>query len=159
MFALNLRHVPLARMMRGGSEMSGVGAPIIGVIASDAKRLEQPFERQKYLILTSAKNIRQHLPRLVINRMPQSARRGLLLHAGPHLIDFGFIDPLDHHVHLVGRQRVEERLVHRGESRLFFFKVLMTVVGLSLSTRAVSRIPLPLRRISTICSLIAGARP
>jgi hypothetical protein len=49
--------------------------------------------------------------------------------------------------------------VHRGESRLFFFKVLMTVVGLSLSTRAVSRIPLPLRRISTICSLIAGARP
>jgi hypothetical protein len=50
-------------------------------------------------------------------------------------------------------------LIYRGERRLFFFKVLMTVVELIFNTRAVSRIPLPLRLMSTICSLIAGARP
>lgn len=36
---------------------------------------------------------------------------------------------------------------------------LMTVVGLIFNTRAVSRMPLPLRLMSTICSLIAGGRP
>ena len=56
-------------------------------------------------------------------------------------------------------QCVEEWLIHRGEYRFFFFNVLMTVVGLIFNTRAVSRIPLPLRLMSTICSLIAGARP
>ena len=40
MFALDLLHVPLARLMLGGIEMSGVRAPIIGVRARDAKRLE-----------------------------------------------------------------------------------------------------------------------
>ena len=78
----------------------GIG-PRIGVIAPDAKRLEQPFQLQKHVVLPPATDIRQHLPRLVINRMPQLARRGLLRHVGPHLIDFGFLDPLDDHVHLV----------------------------------------------------------
>src|SRR5262249_27070656 len=35
-------------------------------------------------------------------------------------------------------------------------RVLMTIVGLIFNTSAVSRIPLPLRLMSTICSLIAG---
>src|SRR6516165_9353338 len=95
----------------------------------------------------------------VIYGVPEPPRLSFLPNIGPHLIDFRFLNALDHHVHLVRMQRVEERSVHRGERRLFFFKVLMTVVGLIFSTRAVSRIPLPLRLISTICSLIAGARP
>jgi hypothetical protein len=159
MFALDLLRVPLAWLVLVGIEMQGVRAPIIGVIARDAKRLEQRFELQKHLILPPATDIRQHLACLVIDRMPQPARCGLLLHVGPHLIDFRFLNSLDHYVHLVRMQSVEERLVHRGEFRLFFFNVLMTVVVLIFNTRAVSRIPLPLRLISTICSLIAGARP
>jgi hypothetical protein len=91
--------------------------------------------------------------------MPQPAGVALVPDKGPHLIDFGFIDPLDHHVHIVRLQCIEEWLIYRGERRLFFFKVLMTVVELIFNTRAVSRIPLPLRLMSTICSLIAGARP
>src|SRR5215470_10831174 len=88
--------------------------------------------------------------------MPQPALLVLLPHIGPHLINFCFINPLDDHVHIVRMQHVEEQLVHRTECSLFFFNVLMTVVGLIFSTRAVSRIPLPLRLMSTICSLIAG---
>src|SRR5262249_24391775 len=95
----------------------------------------------------------------VINRVPEPPRLAFLAHIGPHLIDFRLLNALDHYGHLVRRQCVEEWLVHCGELRLFFFNVLMTVVGLIFNTRAVSRIPLPLRLISTICSWIAGARP
>jgi hypothetical protein len=159
MFALDLLRVPLARVMLVGIEMPGIRTPIIGVIAFDAKRLEQRFELQKHLILPPTKDLRQHLARVVIDRLPQPALRGLLPHIGPHLIDFRFLSPLDHHIHLVRMHRVQERLVYRGKDRLFFFNVLMTVVGLTFNTRAVSRIPLPLRLMSTIGSWIAGERP
>jgi hypothetical protein len=159
MFALDLLCVPLARLVLVGIEMPGVRAPSIGVIAPDAKRLEQPFELQKHLILRPATDIRQDFARLVIKRMPQPALLVLLPHLGPHLIDFRFINSLDHHVYIIRMQGFEELLVHQAERRPFFFNVLMTVVGLIFNTRAVSRIPLPLRLISMICSLIAGARP
>ena len=41
MFALDLLRVPLARLVLVGIEMPCICAPIIGVIARDAKRLEQ----------------------------------------------------------------------------------------------------------------------
>ena len=46
--------------------------------------------------------------------------------------------------------------VYLEDAVRFFFKVLMTVVLLIPSTRAVSRIPLLLIAISTTCSLIPG---
>jgi hypothetical protein len=50
-------------------------------------------------------------------------------------------------------------VVHRGESRRCFFNSLMPVVGLIFSTRAVSRMPLPLRLRSMTCCLISRQRP
>jgi hypothetical protein len=43
-------------------------------------------------------------------------------------------------------------VVHTAKCRLFFLSSLMTVVGLIFNTRAVSRMPLPLRAMSIICS-------
>src|SRR5688572_24776957 len=43
--------------------------------------------------------------------------------------------------------------------RRLVFKVSMTVVGLIPSTRAVSRIPLPFKAISTICCLTTCRKP
>jgi hypothetical protein len=83
----------------------------------------------------------------------------VLAPVGPHRIDFRFLSSLEHHIHLVRMQHGEQRLVHRGEGRLFFFNVCMTVVGLLCNPRAVSRLPLPWTLIATICSLIAGAPP
>src|SRR5215510_9800527 len=82
MCALNLLCVPLARMVLVRIEVTCVGAPVIGVIALDAKRLEQPFALQKYLILPPAKDIRQDLARVVIDRMPPPALRVLRPHRG-----------------------------------------------------------------------------
>ena len=49
-------------------------------------------------------------------------------------------------IHLVGRM-------------CFFLRVVSTVVGLTSSTRAVSRMPLPFSAIPTICRLTSGSRP
>src|SRR5262249_45287846 len=40
-----------------------------------------------------------------------------------------------------------------------FLAVLITVIGLMPSTRAVSRMPQPLSALSTICRLVSGNRP
>ena len=67
-----------------------------------------------------------------------------------HFVDFdenlAWLHPLD-------RDLVD--VLKRGS----FFNSAMTVVGLMCSTRAISRIPLPLRVISRICCLTAGMRP
>src|SRR2546427_2500602 len=140
-------------------ERTRVRAPIVRRIPRDAKRFQQSLELEKHLIFAAPQDVRQYLTTAVIYRVPEPPRLAFLAHVGLHLIDFCFLRSLDHHVHLVRMQRVEQRSVHRGERRLFFFNALMTVVGLIFNTRAVSRIPLPLRRMSTICSWIAGARP
>jgi len=77
----------------------------------------------------------------------------------PHLIDFSFISEPDHHFHFIRVQQGEQLVVHTAECRLFFLSSLMTVVGLIFNTRAVSRMPLPLRAMSIICSLISGEQP
>ena len=50
----------------------------------------------------------------------------------------------------------QHRVVHLLECRFLFFSSLMTVVGLTCSTCAVSRMPLAFIAISTICCLTAG---
>jgi hypothetical protein len=62
MFALDLLRVPLARIGLVGIEMPHVRAPIIGVIARDAKRLEQRFELQNHLIVPPPKTYTNTLP-------------------------------------------------------------------------------------------------
>ena len=59
----------------------------------------------------------------------------------------------------VGIQRLEKRSVDRLAGVLFFFNSLITVEGLIPKTRAVSRIPLPLRAISMIFCFTSGKRP
>ena len=57
-----------------------------------------------------------------------------------------------------GRKMV--RNVHHGlEHRRLFFHAVITVLVLTCNTRAVSRIPLAFRAISTLCSLTAGDCP
>jgi hypothetical protein len=103
--------------------MSAGRAPILGVIAGEPERLESRFALQNHLSWPSATDLRPHLACLVIDGRPQPARRGLLLHVGPPLIHCRCLSPLEHHVPLVGVPRVEERLMHGGERRLFCFNI------------------------------------
>src|SRR6266566_4093774 len=81
-------------------------------------------------------------------------------HVAPHLVELG-AEPTTHlefirtpylHLHVLGGQVLQHRLIHLVELRFFFFNSFRTVVGLTCNTRAVSRMPLAFMAISTICS-------
>src|SRR5262249_49788919 len=55
----------------------------------DAKRFEQFFQLEKYLVLAPSKDIRSHGPTGVINRMPEPPWLRFLAHVTPHLIELG----------------------------------------------------------------------
>ena len=56
--ALNLLHVLLAHDVLLGSEMPLVGPPAVGVIACDAKGLQELLELQEDVVLSPAEHIR-----------------------------------------------------------------------------------------------------
>jgi hypothetical protein len=87
------------------------------------------------------------------------------LHKTPHFVELGaqstthrkLIRAPDCHLDLLGMQDRQHRMMHRLQLRLFFFSALMTVVGLTWSTRAVSRMPLAFIAMSMICCLTPAA--
>ena len=68
--AFDFLRIFLANRVLLSVQMALVGAPAIGVIACDAKRLQQGFQLQKDGILPSSKHIGQHLATVMINRVP-----------------------------------------------------------------------------------------
>jgi hypothetical protein len=68
--------------------MTLISAPPIGVKLRDAKRLQQRLEAEKDLILAPAKDLRQYLPTVMINGMPQPPWIPFLGHIGPHFVEF-----------------------------------------------------------------------
>gem|GEM_PF-2293942 len=110
--ALDLLRVALARLVRIRSEMTRVRAPRVRRILRNAKRFQQAFEFQKHLIFATPKDVGQDLTAAVINRVPEPPRLSFPTYVGPPLIDFRFGSPLDHHVHLVRMQHVEQRSGH-----------------------------------------------
>jgi len=59
MLAFDLLYLAFAWLMLIRIEMTRISAPVVRVIASDAKWLEQPFELEEDLILLMSKNIGQ----------------------------------------------------------------------------------------------------
>jgi hypothetical protein len=68
--ACNFLRMLFADFVLLGVDMPFVGAPPIGGIPCDAKRLQQRLQLQKDRILPSPKNIGSHGPIGVVNRMP-----------------------------------------------------------------------------------------
>src|SRR5215475_9977955 len=92
---------------------------------------------------------------------------GFAAHVAPHLVELG-AEPTTHlqfirtpylHLDLLGLEVLQRAMIHRLQVRRLFFNSLITVVGLTCSTRAVSRMPLAFSAISTICCLTAGDCP
>ena len=86
---------------------------MIGIKAREPKGLQQRFEPQKNLVFTTPKDIRQNHPRMVVDRMPQSAWIPFVADKRPHLIDFRFARLLNVHDNLFRVQRAQQRGVHR----------------------------------------------
>src|SRR4029453_3688265 len=69
--ALDFLRVLLAHLMLLSIEMPLVGPPAVRVELCDAKGCQQLLEVQKDVVLPSSEHIRQDLPRVMINRVPQ----------------------------------------------------------------------------------------
>ena len=120
---LYVLRVALAQLGRIRIEMTRVGAPRVRIIPCDAKRFQQGFALQTYLIFAAPQDVRQDVTTAVIHRVPEPPRCLFLAHVGPHLINFHFLGSLDHYVHLVRMSCVEQRSVHRGERTFFFSRM------------------------------------
>ena len=119
-FARDLRRVSLAWVGAGGGEVPHRGARIIGGIAGDPQGLQPRLQLSTHRVPAPTTHGGQGGSCPVIDGLPPPSSRLLRAHARPPLINCRFVSPPDNHVHIVRRQRVEERLVHRGERRLFF---------------------------------------
>src|SRR5262245_5203470 len=74
MLTLDFLRVAFAWAMHVRVQMPCIGAPIIGVVASKPKGLQQPFELQKDLVFAATKDIGQDFACAVIDGMPEPAR-------------------------------------------------------------------------------------
>ena len=74
MLAFDLLDIFLPNPVPLSVQMTFVGAPAIRVIARNAKRLHQCFQRQKDDALASSEHIGQHLARVMIDRVPKPSR-------------------------------------------------------------------------------------
>jgi len=159
MFALNLLGVDFAYSMGRGGEVAVVHSGRIRVKVHEAKRLEQMLQLDKDLIRPTPAHIGQDNPGQMINRMPQPALMDFASDKTPHLIDLRGLDAAHLYRNRFGTAPVHDALVDLGERGGLFFNSRITVFGLTCSTRAISRTPLPLSVISTICRFTAGKRP
>ena len=86
--ALDLLRVCRPHRMRLCRHMPFVGSPAVSAIARDATGLSQGLPLEKPLVLPMSKDIRHHLPTLVIKRMPEPPRLRFLPDRTPQLIEF-----------------------------------------------------------------------
>jgi hypothetical protein len=85
-FALDFLRVLLAYLMLLGVEMPLVGPPPVGVKLCDAKWGQQLLELQEDVVLPSSEHLRQDLPCVMINGMPQPPGLRCLRDIRPHLV-------------------------------------------------------------------------
>jgi hypothetical protein len=95
----------------------------------------------------------------MIHGMPQPALLASALAIAPHLIDLGLLNLPQDKLNVLPIKPLEQRLVHLGDSRRFFLSTSITVAELTPRTRTISRTPLPLSVMSTLCCFTAGNRP
>ena len=161
---LDLLCIGLPYFVLLGIERPLRGPPAIRAIARAAQRFPQRLACQKDGVLASSAYLGQPRARVVLTRVPSPARIGFAVHVAPQLVEFS-AEPTPHlqHIrtpyldlHVLGGQVRHHRLIHWRACRFLFVSSCMPGVGLTCSTRAVSRMPLACRAISTMCCLMAG---
>src|SRR5262245_16512415 len=101
---------------------------------------------------------------MVINGVPEPSRMRFRLHKTPHFVELRaeptthlqLIRAPDFYLNLLGMHGRQHGRIYWLQLRRFFFSSLMTVVGLTCSTRAVSRMFLAFIAMSTLCCLISA---
>src|SRR5215831_7738968 len=131
MLALDFLRVTFAWAVLFRLEMTCVGAPMIGIIAPDPKRLQQRFEPQKHVVFAATKDVGQDLAGVVIDSMPEPTRVAFVPDERPHLIHLRLRFPSALYVpgHLGGVQCVQYSGVHRLQHGFFPLECTQHRVG------------------------------
>jgi hypothetical protein len=159
MVTFELRGVNFSDSMSSAGKMAIVDPSGIGVEVHETKRFEQLLQVGKHLIRATAEYLCQDYPSQMIDRLPQPALTCFALHETPPLIHLCRFDSANLYRDRVGTAPFHDCFVHRRERPGLFFNSSITVMGLICSTRAISRTPLPLRVMATICRFTSGNRP
>ena len=88
-FALDFLRIGLPHFVLLGVEMPLIGTPPIRIKPRDAKRLQEGFELQKDGILPSPKDVCEHSPTVMIDRVPEPPRVRFAAHVTPHFVQLG----------------------------------------------------------------------
>src|SRR5215813_6757728 len=134
MLALDFLRVTFAWAVLFRLEMTCVGAPMIGIIAPDPKRLQQRFEPQKHVVFAATKDVGQDLAGVVIDGMPEPARVAFVADKRPHLIHLRlrFPSALQIPGHLSGVQCAQHSGVHRLQHSFFLLEFTQHGVGTAM---------------------------
>src|SRR5215813_14214790 len=129
--ALDFLRVLLAYVMLLWVDMPLVGTPAVRVKLRDAKGLQELLQLEEDGVFASSEHIRQHLPGVVINGVPEPSRMCFRLHKTPHLVELRaeptphlqLIRAPDFHLNLLGMQEREPSVIHGLQLRLFFSRI------------------------------------
>src|SRR5512139_2952354 len=138
-------------------QMALISPPVVRVVAGDPKWGKQGFKFLEHHILTFTKHISQDGISGVVNRVPQPALVGFVADIRPLFVQFGLTGGFQPDGQLAASTQLKHVGIHLHKIAGLFFNVLMTVFLSIFSTRAVSRMPLPLIAISSACSLMPGS--
>lgn len=108
MLPLDLLGIPLAWCVLIRIYMSRLCTPRVRIICRNPEGFQQLFELQKYIVLSTTKDVSQNSTTTVIKGIPKPP---LILFAPdetPHLIDFSFISKPDHHLVVYRHRAVKE---------------------------------------------------
>ena len=119
--ALDFLRVLLAHVVLLDIKMPLVGAPAVRVKFRDAKGLQELLQFEEDGVFAPSEHIRQHLPCVVINGVPEPARMRFRLHKTPHFVELRaeptphlqLIRAPDFHFDLRGVQGRQHAMIHR----------------------------------------------
>src|SRR5262245_57177326 len=144
-----------------------VGSPAVRVKIRDAKGLQELLQLEEDGVFAPSEHIGQHLPGVVIHGVPEPSRMRFRFHKIPHFVELRAEAHAAPPAHLRARfplrlargARTPARDDSPAASPALFLSSLMTLVGLTCSTRAVSRMPLAFITMSTIWCLMTAVCP
>jgi hypothetical protein len=157
----------LAHLLLCGSEMPRVGSPAVRVKLREAQRGQQLLQLQNDVVLAPSEPLRQDRARGRSQGGPPPARGRFPGPVPPHGGQLCGASPTAlpgrraaaRHRHLRGRPPLSQGRGHGRERRGLFLPAVITVLGRTCTTRAVSRLPLACRAIATSGAVAAGDGP
>jgi hypothetical protein len=113
MLAFYLLGIPFSDGMLVGRQVPLVGSPVVSIKAGYAKGHQQFLQLQKYDVFSISEYIRDNMPRVVIDRVPEPALVLLAADKAPHSVNLNRLNLLNFNDNIVTRGPFQELAIDR----------------------------------------------